>query len=142
MKPIHQKTFLRLLLPVTLILVLAGCVSLYGKVPVYTSITTEHKQAFVLRSEFGGVYFPVGGMGAGGRKSANLGSIKLPKTFTLRWYDQIVHYSKYKNLKLHEYTVDIPKVLKANNEVNVSKGVKFLFTIKKDNTVTVKVSAY
>jgi len=65
-----------------------------------------------------------------------MGTISIPKTATYRWYDDIVHYSKYKDMPIHEYTVKLPQEMP---ELKPKEVILFLFLIKEDNTVTVEV---
>jgi len=142
-KLVFQKLFWRLLLPVTLILALAGCVSAHGYKSVTLSTETEQKAIWVLGIQYGEHYLPGGGMGGAvgentgrGRASIGVSELKIPESVTYRWYDNIVHYSKYKDMLIHEYTVQIPKELP---KLRPDQNLLLLFLIKMDNTVTVEV---
>jgi len=142
MKSLSQKPAWRILLPVTLLLVLAACASLANTYPIQVSTETEQKAIFVRDFQFGEYRIPVGGLGGSvgentgrGRKSAGILNIKVPKTATFRWKKR-VHYSKYKDLPLHEYTVQLPQEMP---KLRSDQTLLFLFLIKEDNTVTVEV---
>jgi len=65
-----------------------------------------------------------------------MGHIRIPKTATYHWYDNIVHYSKYKDIPIHEYTVQLPTEMP---ELKPKEVILFLFLIKEDNTIALKV---
>jgi len=145
MKPQVQKPSWRLLLLAPVILALASCASISRTYDVKVSTETEQKAIFISDIQFGEYHLPGGGLGGAvgentgrGRSSVGLGDVKIPKTATYRWKKR-AHYSKYKDLPLHEYTVQLPTDFP---DVKLGEVLMFLFLIKMDNTVTVKVIAY
>ncbi|MFV1993559.1 MAG: hypothetical protein ACC635_06630 [Acidiferrobacterales bacterium] len=143
LKPLSLNPSWRSLLTVVLLLSLAGCASFSKTYEVQVSTETEQKAIWILDIQFGEYKLRGGGLGGAvgentgrGRRSVGIGQIKIPKTATYRWYDNIVHYSKYKDMPIHEYTVQLPTEMP---DLKPGKTLMFLFLIKEDNTVTLEV---
>jgi len=84
---------------------------------------------------FGESRFPVGGT-CGGSASSSIDNVTIPNEAIITW-KKLVDHTKYKDQVPHKAIVPIPKPLppKKSNERYI-----FIFTINKDQTVSLKIS--